>query len=168
MDEISQKPAVASKGISAFSWLIELIGMLTLVTMTVIVNFSVVTRYFLSYTPGWGESGSLLCMVWFGFLSMALGVRDNQHISITIMDHLVSPKALKKLDYFKEIAIFLFGLFMIYQGLVLCEIGMLNNMPGLDIPSTVQYAAVPVGGLALCVYSMQQFIRDIRNKGEML
>lgn len=46
-------------GLSALNFVIEWAGMIALVTMTLIVNFTVVTRYFLSYTPGWSESGAL-------------------------------------------------------------------------------------------------------------
>ncbi|EHL70791.1 TRAP transporter small permease [Cloacibacillus evryensis] len=168
MDEKSPKTSAASMGLSALNFVIEWAGMIALVTMTLIVNFTVVTRYFLSYTPGWSESGALLCMVWFGFLSMALGVRDRQHISITILDHLISKEALNKLDYFQETAIFLFGVFLIKEGFVLCEIGRLNNLPGLGLSSAFQYAAVPCGGFALCVYSAVHFMNNLKGKGDML
>lgn len=151
--------------IKALNFLMEWGGMIFLVLMTLIVNFTVVTRYFLSYTPSWGESGALLCMVWFGFLSMALGVRDNQHISITILDHMLPPKVLRFLDYFKVIAVFCFGIFMIREGKNLYDIGLLNDMPGLAISSAWQYLAVPVSGFAFCVYSFTQFIGLIKYKG---
>lgn len=164
MDEKSEKKHVSAP-IAALNFIIEWAGMIALVIMTVIVNFSVVTRYVFSYTPSWSESGSLLCMVWFGFLSMALGVRDNQHISITILDQILGEKGIKKLDLFKNIAIFLFGIFMIKDGLVLCEIGQYNNLPGLGLSSTFQYAAVPCCGFAMCVYALRQFILDFKEKG---
>ena len=62
--------------------------------------------------------------------------------------------------------IFLFGIFMIKEGLVLCEIGAWNPLPGLGLSSAWQYAAVPCSGFAMCVYSLQQFINDIKGKGK--
>ena len=58
-----------------FNKLVEYFGMVLLVLMTLIVSWVVFSRYFLNRTPA-GEESALLCMVWFGFLSMALGVRD--------------------------------------------------------------------------------------------
>ena len=165
MSENKEKKSPITLIIDFFSTIIETAGMLFLVAMTVIVCFTVVTRYFLSYTPGWSESGSLLCMVWFGFLSMALGVRDNQHISITILDQIFGSSAIKKLDYFKEISIFIFGAFLFKEGLTLVEIGAWNDMPGLGFSSAWQYAAVPCCGIAMCVYALQQFINDLKGKG---
>ncbi len=166
MDEKQNgKQPEVSAGMKAINFVTEWGGMIALVIMTIIVNFTVVTRYFFSYTPGWGESGALLCMVWFGFLSMALGVRDRQHISITILDNFLNKKALLKLDYFQQTAIFLFGIFLIKEGFVLCEVGLHNNMPGLGLSSTYQYAAVPYVGLAMCIYSAAHIINNARGKG---
>ncbi len=165
MDEKSEKKKVSAP-IAALNFIIEWGGMLALVIMTVIINLTVVTRYVFSYTPSWSESGALLCMVWFGFLSMALGVRDNEHISITILDRMLGEKGIQRLDIFKNIAIFLFGIFLVKDGLTLCEIGMYNNLPGLGLSSTFQYAAVPCCGFALCVYSLLQAIGDFKKKGE--
>lgn len=155
---------ILDKIIKPFDFLTEIVGMTLLVMMTLIVCFTVVTRYFFSYTPGWGESGALLCMVWFGFLSMALGVRDDQHLAITILDHLVSQKTLQKLDYFKQISVCLFALFMIQQGYALAQIGALNNLPGLDVPSSVLYAAVPISGIMMGAYALANIMHNLQGK----
>ncbi len=139
------------------SFMLEHGGMFFLVLMTILVNYTVVTRYFFSYTPEWGESGALFSMVWFGFLSLALGVRDDQHIAITILDRFLSQKAARRLAFFKIIAIFLFGIFMVKEGFVLVKIGLLNEVPGIYISSAFLYGAVPASGFALCIYSLQQF-----------
>ena len=152
---------ILDKIIMPFNFLTELIGMVLLVLMTLIVCYTVVTRYFFSYTPGWGESGALLCMVWFGFMSMALGVRDDQHLAITMLDHIVSEKTIRKLDYFKQISVCVFAVFMIQQGYALVEIGALNDLPGLDLPSSVLYASVPVSGVMMGAYALAHIVNDL-------
>lgn len=146
------------KGINLLSYLLEHGGMFFLVLMTVILNYTVVTRYFFSYTPGWGESGALLCMVWFGFLSLALGMRDDQHISITILDRFISEKTSRFLAFFKIFAVFFFGAFMLKEGYALTKIGLLNQLPGIYISSAFMYMVVPLSGFALCAYSLHQFL----------
>lgn len=163
MEEKRSRPFF-SKAINLLSWLLEHGGMFFLVLMTLLLNYTVVTRYFFSYTPGWGESGALLCMVWFGFLSLALGVRDDQHISITILDRFLSEKAARRLAFFKIIAIFLFGFFMLKEGYALTKIGLLNQLPGIYISSAFLYVVVPVSGFALCVYSLHQFFDLLREE----
>lgn len=137
--------------------IIEHIAMVLLVTMVVVVCFTVFTRYFLSYTPSWGEETALLCMVWFGFLSMAMGVRDDLHLSITILDNFLPGPALRGLNLIKYACTGGYGLFMIFQGEKLVRVGMLNRFPGLQIVSAWLYAAVPIAGMAIAIFSVQKF-----------
>ncbi|MDL2263014.1 TRAP transporter small permease [Synergistaceae bacterium OttesenSCG-928-I11] len=142
------------KSVSMF---VEHVGMVLLVLMVLVVCFTVVTRYFFSYTPRWGEETALLCMVWFGFLSMALGVRDDLHLSITILDPLVPKFAQKPISLFKYVCTGGFGVFMALQGWRMVQVGLMNRFPGLGLTSAWLYAAVPIAGVAIFVYSLEKF-----------
>lgn len=146
------------------SMLVEHIGMALLVLMTLVVCFTVVTRYFFSYTPSWGEETALLCMVWFGFLSMALGVRDDLHLSITILDHILSKPVLKALNLVKYVCTGSYGVFMVVHGYSLVQVGLLNRFPGLGLTSAWLYAALPVSGVAMTIYSIEKFFLTLINK----
>ena len=58
------------------------IAMIFLVTMIVIVSTTVFTRYVFNFTLRWSDEVALLMMIWFGFIGMALGVKENIHLSI--------------------------------------------------------------------------------------
>lgn len=143
------------KKVSMFA---ECVGMTLIVVMTLVVCFTVVTRYVFHYTPSWGEETALLCMVWFGFLSTALGVRDDGHIGVTILDSFFSAKILRFLDFFKWSCVGAFGCFMVKEGITLAEIGLYNTYPGLGISSAWLYAVVPLSGAAIIVYCLEKFI----------
>lgn len=148
----------------AVSIFVEHVGMVLLVFMVIVVCFTVFTRYFLSYTPSWGEETALLCMVWFGFLSMALGVRDDLHLSITILDRILSKPVIKALNLIKYVCTGGYGVFMVVQGYKLVQVGLLNRFPGLGITSAWLYAALPVAGAAAVVYSIEKFFLTLVNK----
>lgn len=148
----------------AVSIFVEHVGMSLLVFMVIVVCFTVFTRYFLSYTPSWGEETALLCMVWFGFLSMALGVRDDLHLSITILDRILSKPVIKLLNLVKYVCTGGYGVFMVVQGYKLVQVGLLNRFPGLGITSAWLYAALPVAGAAAVVYSIEKFFLTLVNK----
>jgi len=131
--------------------------------MTLVVCFTVFTRYVLNYTPSWSEETALLCMVWFGFLSIALGVRDDGHIGVTIFDKLVSPRVLRKLDFFKWVCVCVFGVFMLTQGITLTQIGLHNEFPGLGITSAWLYVIVPIAGTAIIIYCLEKLIDLFRS-----
>lgn len=142
------------------SVLAEYVSMTMMVVMTLVVCYTVMTRYGFSYTPSWGEETALLCMVWFGFLSTALGVRDDGHIGVTILDSYIPKKTLRKLDLFKWAAVFAFAVFMVVEGWALVQVGRLNNFPGLGISSAWLYCVVPLSGVAIMVYCCEK-VADI-------
>lgn len=147
--------------------IMEYLGMALLLLMTATVCFTVFTRYFLGFTPGWGEELALISMVWFGFLSMAIGVSENLHIGITILDKNFSKKTMVYLDIFKYLAVGTFSLFMISEGLTMTEIGMGNLLPGIQVSSAVLYAVVPISGLAILAYSIIHIITLVKNRQEV-
>lgn len=148
------------------SILAEHVSMVLIVVMTLVVCFTVLTRYGFSYTPSWGEETALLCMVWFGFLSTALGVRDDGHIGVTVLDSMLPKKTLRWLDLFKWAAVFAYGLFMLSEGWGLVKIGMRNNFPGLGISSAWLYSVVPIAGAAIMVYCCEKIVDIFRGKAE--
>lgn len=146
-----------------FNDFVEFLGMALLILMTLIVSWVVFSRYFLNKTPAWGEESALLCMVWFGFLSMALGVRDKKHISIEILERILPTNINRILDHLHKVLIFAFALFMIIEGIKMSEVATKNYMPGLKINSGFLYAAVPLGGLAIVYY----ILTSSKRQGEM-
>ncbi|UQZ89901.1 TRAP transporter small permease [Deltaproteobacteria bacterium Smac51] len=140
----------------------EHVGMTLIVLMNLVVCYTVFTRYVLNYTPSWGEELALLSMVWFGFLSIALGVRDDGHIGVTILDSKLSAKIIYVLDFFKWLCVFAFGLFMLIEGITLTKIGLRNNYPGLGISSAWLYIIVPISGGAMLVYCVEKVVDLLR------
>lgn len=139
--------------------IMEYLGMFLLVLMTMSVCFTVFTRYFLGFTPGWGEELALICMVWFGFLSMAIGVSEDLHISITILDKFITDKMLFFLNSAKHLCVGGFGWFMFSEGSRMVEIGAGNILPGIQLSSAYLYLAVPISGVSIVAYSIINFIR---------
>ncbi|WP_048894711.1 TRAP transporter small permease [Tepidanaerobacter acetatoxydans] len=143
-----------------FNKFVEYFGMVLLVLMTIIVSWVVFTRYFLGKTPAWGEESALLCMVWFGFLSIALGVRDDTHIAIQVIDKFLTPAQERFLVILKRILIFAFSVFMIVEGFNMSKVATKNYMPGLKLNSSFLYIPVTLGGIAMVYYTITSFIKD--------
>jgi TRAP-type C4-dicarboxylate transport system permease small subunit len=146
--------------------IIEVVGEILLVVMTLITTFIVITRYFFKWTPSWGEESALLCMIWFGFLSMAIGVRDNLHLSLTIFDQIMSDKTKNALDWFGKILIFCFAIFMIVEGIAMSKVASGNRFTGIRLSSAWLYAAVPVSGVFIALYTVSSSIKKLKKKEE--
>ena len=154
--------------VNMVSHIAEIIGMVLLCVMVLTVSYICFTRYVLGFTPAWGEELALMCMIWFGFMAIALGVRDDGHIGVTLFDRFYPPAMLRVLNLFKYVCTCLFGLFMAHYGYKMALVGSWNKLPGLGISSYWLYIVVSGSGVAIVVYSVMHFFRHIRNRNEVL
>lgn len=143
---------------------IEIIGEILLVIMTLVTTFAVVTRYFFKWTPSWAEEGALLCMLWFGFLSMAIGVRDDRHISIDLLVRMLPMKVNFYFSLITKVLILIFGVFMVIEGSKMCLVATKNYLPGIKLNSAYLYAPVPLSGIAIIYYVLRSFKKAKRGE----
>jgi TRAP-type C4-dicarboxylate transport system permease small subunit len=132
--------------------------------MVLVVSYTCFTRYVLSFTPAWGEELALMCMVWFGFMAIALGVRDDGHIGVTLFDKFYPPPLLWLLNLFKYLAVMAFGYFMTVEGYRMALVGAWNKLPGLGLSSYYMYIIVTASGVAIIVYCLQKLVEHILNR----
>jgi len=129
------------------------LAMILLVVMVIIVFTNVVLRYGFRSGIRWSEEVALVIVIWFTFIAMALGVKENLHISITIL-----PKKLPRifndllniLKYILEIAI---GLILFYFGLGVTQNAALSRLPATGITNAVNYVIVPVSAVFIILYA---------------
>ncbi|MBN2861048.1 MAG: TRAP transporter small permease subunit [Sphaerochaetaceae bacterium] len=129
------------------------LAMILLVVMVVIVFTNVVLRYGFRSGIRWSEEVALIIVIWFTFIAMALGVKENLHISITIL-----PRSLPRLfndllnvlKYILEIAI---GLILFYFGLGVTKNASLSRLPATGITNAVNYVIVPVSAVFIILYA---------------
>mgnify|MGYP000365568723 CR=1 FL=1 len=76
---------------SVFVWALRL-AMVLLILMVIIVFSNVVLRYGFNTGIRWSEEVALIIVIWFTFIAMALGVKENLHINITVL-----PKKLPRI-----------------------------------------------------------------------
>ncbi|MGI6792628.1 TRAP transporter small permease, partial [Aminivibrio sp.] len=63
-----------------------------LVFMVILIFSNVFMRYVLNSGIPWSEEVSIVIVVWFTFISLALGVKHRLHISLCILPERISPR----------------------------------------------------------------------------
>lgn len=123
-----------------------------LIVLVIIVVAQVTARLFHASLT-WSEEVALLLMVWMAFLSMAIGVHEDLHISIHLFyDHF--PKRLQKIaDFVNQVIILVLGLLMVVNGWRLLSITSKSTLPMTKWPSSMLYLMIPVAGfyIILCI-----------------
>ena len=129
-----------------------------LVGMVAVVSLTVYMRYFQGEPPQWSITVSKILMIWFSFLGIALAIRTGTHIALeAIVARMPSPirRAVHRVN---NVLIFGTGLFFLIYGHTLTRFGMRSVEAGISIPTGVKYAIIPVAGVFVMLFALEEFI----------
>jgi TRAP-type C4-dicarboxylate transport system permease small subunit len=146
---------------SVFEWVLKL-AMVLLLAMVVIVFFNVVLRYGFKSGIHWSEEISLVIVIWFTFIAMALGVKENLHINVSILPKKLPPRFFLTLDTAKDILEILIGIIMFYYGWKLTLNGAKSFLPATHISNAVNYMVLPISGVFIVAYSLIHVYEDLK------
>jgi TRAP-type C4-dicarboxylate transport system permease small subunit len=115
--------------------------------MTALIFADVFCRYVLGFSIAWADEITLILMIWYVFIALAVGVRRKAHSSIDLL-HLIFHHATvdRIAQRIVSLLVFGFGGLLIYFGVELIRIGAYSTLASIDIPSYVEYLFIPVSG----------------------
>jgi TRAP-type C4-dicarboxylate transport system permease small subunit len=131
---------------------------LGLIAMTLIVGWTVFGRYILNETPTWGETVSLLLMLWFILLGGAVGVREMDHMGFDIGLHYAKGRTKKILVFVNEALVTLFGFAMVYYGFLLTSKVWSDRLPMIGISKGWDYIPMIAGGVLIAFFSFEKLL----------
>ena len=119
---------------------------LLLVAITAITVMQVFLRFVLNSPTSWSEEIALLGLIWFGLLSVAVGIRRHQHVAITFLrDALPGPLA-RMLDVVAQLLMGGFMFAVAFNGEDLVALAGAQLLPASSLPKTLLYLPTIVGG----------------------
>lgn len=134
-----------------------------LVCVTCIVVLEVVLRYLFNAPTVWvGEVSIYLCMG-IGFFSLAFGLKNDSHFSITLLTDRLTAKNRLRLKLVTDLVGALYSTTFIYKGIELAwfayEIGDVSSGM-METPLWIPWSFVPMGGLLLTLQFINKLARD--------
>ena len=125
-----------------------------LIFMTLITFTQVILRYVFNSGIRWVEEVCCLSIVWYGFISIAFGVINKEHIAITSATKWL-PKPVKKYwDRFNYLLIGAYGAFMMIYGVKVTKLVVNQTLPATKFSYSFVYAAIPFAGALLLIFSL--------------
>jgi len=112
---------------------------------------NVFMRYVLNSGIPWSEEVSIVIVVWFTFISLALGVKHRLHISLCILPERISPRTDFVLAKITDLATLFLGYTMIRYGWILVRFTSRSILPATEFPASVMYFPLVLSGI-LVVY----------------
>ena len=129
--------------------------------MTVDVLWGVFTRYAMGNQASWSEELARFLLIWIGILGAAYASGQNMHLAIDLLSDKLNPKKQKRLIALIRIMIIAFAFFvLIVGGFRLLYITQLlgQTSPALQIPMAIVYAVLPISGLLVVYYKINDFL----------
>ena len=148
-----------------FNEVMVFLAKIMLVAMTLITCSQVFTRKVFNYSIRWSEELPLILMIWFGFIAMAIGVREYLHISIEVVYKLFPKKMQKVIEKFAYLMVAAFGIFMVIWGWDLTSKMMTSTLPATKMPRGYLYIVMPFSGALIAYYSIMDVLGIKRYEG---
>ncbi|SMC86870.1 TRAP transporter small permease [Sporomusa malonica] len=140
----------------AIDTLFESIALLGLTSMILIVITQVMTRKLFNFVFFWSEEMTLLLLVWFAFMGMAIGFREDLHLGVDSFTAFLPDMVNRVLDKIIGLSIFAFGVYLIVYGWEFTVMMHESTLAATKLPNSVLYVVMPVTGVMTCAYSALQ------------
>jgi TRAP-type transport system small permease protein len=132
-----------------------------LAVLVVVVLAAVFYRYVLSDSITWSAEVARYVCVWIGFLAASLIMNDRGHIGLEFFVNKL-PRSLNRFAILlSDVAILVFLIIVIYQGIMLAVFQMDQFSPTLQVPMTWPYASVPVSACLMALEILYLIFTDI-------
>lgn len=153
------QPSAIARALNFIARLNTLVSGLCLVTLIAIFGWLVFGRYVLNSTPTWAEQLGLLLIVYITFLSAAVGIHDETHLSVELFREMLPPRLRKLLFIISDLLLVTFGVLMATQAWVLVQFGWSTKIPLLGIPEGIKSFAMVIGGTLIALFAGARVVR---------
>jgi TRAP-type C4-dicarboxylate transport system permease small subunit len=125
---------------------------------------SVFFRYILNDSIVWAEEVIRYAFIWMFFLSMPEVTRTASHIALDFIPTHLHGNLKIILDIIIEIINNVFLVLVVYYGMKITFVNMAQGSPALQIPYGCVYAAIPIGGVLMILFSIQRIYGILKSK----
>lgn len=138
------------------NFILDVVGAALLVLLVLIITQEVFFRYVFNNPAKWSEELAIALLIWFGYLGITIGYRDNRHLCITFFFDQLPPAGQKVLDVFSDSVMLFFCLLMAHQGIQVTRLDVLNTMPATGVSMAWVSVVLVISG---CTMALEGVIR---------
>jgi TRAP-type C4-dicarboxylate transport system permease small subunit len=129
------------------------VGILTL-ALALLVNIQVFLRYVLHQDWRGSDEYVRIILIWVIFLGAAVAMKRVAHLGINILASRLARPVVRYLDIAAYLIICGVAIVMIYQGVIVVDLGSGNTFTMSRVPVGYQYVALPVSGVLILIYAL--------------
>jgi len=141
---------------------VEWACMALMVVLSVDLLLGVFSRYVLVMTFTWYDEIARSCFVWLTLLGAAVGVKRHAHFRLHLFVDRLPPAPQKAMAVLLPVVVIAFAAVLIQHGLVFLDLGRVQQTPVMGLSKTWIYAAIPIGGALMILYSLRPLWQALR------
>lgn len=125
--------------------IIDLVLFAILAAMVAIVSVQIFTRFVLFYSLPWSEELSRYLFAYLILLGACVGVRENNQISIDIIDNFVRGRSARVLAVIQYLVQIVTVAVLFYSAMMLIQVGARQISPAMGLKMSYIYMCFPIG-----------------------
>ena len=157
----------ADRALAAVNYLVVLLSSIALVAASVVLTYSVVTRYFLHLSTDWQDETAVFLIVGAVFMSAAAIQARRGHVAIEAIVGLLSPGVNRVRMILVDIASIAFCGFFSWKSWTLLHEAIVDNFHSGSTwgpPLWIPYSLMAVGMTLLSMQILLQLIAELRGR----
>ena len=135
-----------------------------MVVLVADVFLGVWSRYVLHATFQWYDEVARLCFVWMVFLGAASAVRRGAHFRLHLLIDRFGPRLRRATDLLVGLLVVVFGGVLVTGGVAMWPVARRQVTDSLELSMLWFYAALPVGGALMILFSLPHLWRLARGR----
>ena len=127
--------------------------------MCVVGLLQVFNRFVLNKSLSWSEEFQIFCHVWIVFLAIPIAYRRGAHLSVESLRALLPKPIERGFNMFIELLWVWFALSLAWLSWRVAQVAKLQTSPGLEVPMSLPYFGMVVGGVYLLIVVLRRMLR---------
>ncbi len=161
--------ALLQKVKSGFIRSLEILVMVMVAMLTLTVLWGVFTRFCLGNQAEYTDELARMLLVWVTMIGAALAFGVKAHLGVDFFVNLLHADARKTLSILVQVVIIALStvVFMLGGwGLAMGQMG--QQLPTLPISRGMVYLSIPLGGVLICLFALENLMEIIKTPAELL
>ncbi len=145
---------------------LELFLVILMSTLVIDVVWQVASRYLFANPSSFTDELAVFLLIWVGMAGAAYVKGKNEHLAIDILPDKLSPPNKNRLMMFINLLIIIFSLSIMVVGgawLVYTRFQLGQVSSALQVPVGYVYAIVPISGILMIYYSIDDILNLIKH-----
>ena len=159
---VQAAPAGLQRVLEKVADVVIYIAVAALLGLVVVQGWQVFARYVINDSPSWTEPVTLLLLSTTMSMGAAAGVYTNRHFGFFLLAEQMHPLVKRLIDALVPLIVGTIGGFLAWWCWVLWLDGLHIKTAGANLPQSVNYLPLSIGGALMAVFALNRLLLSLR------